>query len=102
METIPTASDFLNQDREMLEDIFDGKISFTIAENFLCNKLVEFSKLHCKEQRKAINKHKQMNINNSEVGYLEIEYKDHVDGKKRRITINEKAIFNAYPLSNIK
>lgn len=60
------------------------------------------AKRYVKAALEAANKYKAMNINGGKVGYLEIEYKDHKDGKKKTITINEDSILNACPEENIK
>lgn len=89
MEKIPTAEEFLNRDKELIEDIIDGKVSYSIALNTLENKLIEFAKLHVKATLEDV-KESCINNNCRECGGNEY------------FLIDKDSIFNAYPEENIK
>ena len=84
---ITTSEEFLKQDEELIEDIIDGKISYSIALDILQNKLIEFAKLHVEAALKeALESIPCLGSSSDIATYEEVE----------------EAVLNAYPLTKIK
>jgi hypothetical protein len=107
MKNIPTAAQFLNQDQELILDIIDGKLSYSIALDILQNKLIEFTKPYVSAaleeaafKAKVIMHESCLDhrpywgvCGNCGNNHLSLDPTDEVD---------KESILNAYPLENIK
>ena len=107
-KTLPTAAQFLNQDQELILDVIDGKLSYSIVLNILQNKLIEFAALHVEAALEAASKvHIKVQKKSQHGKYKKwqtVKEGEEVDLFKydMHYSADKKSILNAYPIENIK
>lgn len=102
MEQIPTAAQFLAM-KELRPVVLMADKRLDIPAPSAVNTMIEFAKLHVEAALKAAAEKVQISGDWGDEPWngTEISVRD-IDGNHMALSIDEKSILNAYPLSNIK